>query len=147
MASEITGLPGQSIKRFEQSNGLDTALYKTYYVVAGDAYLTFYVSQVMPILTFYVSGAYPTFYVSQVMPILTFYVSGAYPTFYVSQVMPILRILYAAQERNSHHIYMALIVLLILSEDDGFNKAIHETVRNSKHPKKLDRAHPTNTPQ
>ena len=47
----------------------------------------------------------------------------------VSQVMPILHILYAAQERNSHHIYMALIVLLILSEDDNFNKAVHETVR------------------
>ncbi|KAI0209934.1 Dymeclin [Lamellibrachia satsuma] len=45
-----------------------------------------------------------------------------------SLVMPILHILYAAQERNSHHIYMALIVLLILSEDDNFNKAVHETV-------------------
>jgi len=42
--------------------------------------------------------------------------------------MPILRILYAAQESNSHHIYMALIVLLVLSEDDNFNKAVHETV-------------------
>ena len=42
--------------------------------------------------------------------------------------MPILKILYAAQERNSHHIYMALIVLLVLSEDSFFNKAVHETV-------------------
>ncbi|XP_014680690.1 PREDICTED: dymeclin-like [Priapulus caudatus] len=41
-------------------------------------------------------------------------------------VMPILKILYGSQERNSHHIYMALIVILILSEDDFFNKAIHE---------------------
>ena len=28
--SELTGLPGEeSVKRFERSNGLDTALYKT----------------------------------------------------------------------------------------------------------------------
>ena len=39
-----------------------------------------------------------------------------------------LRILYQAQERNSHHIYMALIILLVLSEDDVFNKAVHEIV-------------------
>ena len=44
------------------------------------------------------------------------------------QVMPILQILYHAPEKNSHHIYMALIVLLILSEDDIFNKAVHEMV-------------------
>ncbi|XP_060076610.1 dymeclin-like [Ylistrum balloti] len=43
-------------------------------------------------------------------------------------VMPLLKILYHAQDRNSHHIYMALIILLILSEDDVFNKAIHEIV-------------------
>ena len=43
--------------------------------------------------------------------------------------MPILQILYHAQDRNSHHIYMALIILLILSEDDLFNKAIHDIVR------------------
>ena len=42
--------------------------------------------------------------------------------------MPIFKILYNAQEKNSHHIYMALIILLILSEDDYFNKAVHETV-------------------
>lgn len=46
-------------------------------------------------------------------------------------VLPLLRILYQAQERNSHHIYMALIILLVLSEDDVFNKAIHEiTIKN-----------------
>lgn len=44
------------------------------------------------------------------------------------QVLPLLRILYGAQERNSHHIYMALIILLVLSEDDLFNKAVHEIV-------------------
>lgn len=41
-------------------------------------------------------------------------------------VMPLLKILYHAQEKNSHHIYMALIILLVLSEDDVFNKAVHE---------------------
>ncbi|ESO98060.1 hypothetical protein LOTGIDRAFT_239130 [Lottia gigantea] len=46
-------------------------------------------------------------------------------------VMPLLKILYQAMERNSHHIYMALIIILILSEDDVFNKAIHEiTIKN-----------------
>ncbi|XP_050397262.1 dymeclin [Patella vulgata] len=46
-------------------------------------------------------------------------------------VMPLLKILYQAMERNSHHIYMALIILLILSEDEVFNKAIHEiTIKN-----------------
>ncbi|OWF38655.1 dymeclin-like [Mizuhopecten yessoensis] len=43
-------------------------------------------------------------------------------------VMPLLKILYHAQDRNSHHIYMALIILLILSEDEVFNKAVHEIV-------------------
>lgn len=41
-------------------------------------------------------------------------------------VMPLLKILYHAQDKNSHHIYMALIILLVLSEDDVFNKAVHE---------------------
>lgn len=43
-------------------------------------------------------------------------------------VVPLLKILYHAQEKNSHHIYMALIILLILSEDDSFNRAVHEIV-------------------
>ncbi|KAG7269833.1 hypothetical protein CRUP_032356 [Coryphaenoides rupestris] len=43
-------------------------------------------------------------------------------------VMPILEILYHVEERNSHHVYMALIILLILTEDDGFNRSIHEVV-------------------
>ncbi|XP_077993029.1 dymeclin-like [Glandiceps talaboti] len=43
-------------------------------------------------------------------------------------VVPILKILYDAQERNSHHIYMALIILLIMSEDDAFNKSVHELI-------------------
>lgn len=41
-------------------------------------------------------------------------------------VTPILHTLYNGPDSTSHHIYMSLIVLLILSEDDGFNKSIHE---------------------
>ena len=47
---------------------------------------------------------------------------------YFLQVIPILKLLYTAEEQNSHHIYMALIVLLILSQDDNFNKSVHEVV-------------------
>lgn len=43
-------------------------------------------------------------------------------------VTPILHTLYNGPDSTSHHIYMSLIVLLILSEDDGFNKGIHEIV-------------------
>ena len=42
--------------------------------------------------------------------------------------MPILKILYHAPEENSHHIYMALIILLVLSEDEYFSTAVHEIV-------------------
>lgn len=45
-----------------------------------------------------------------------------------SQVLPILEILYHVEDRNSHHVYMALIILLILTEDDAFNRSIHEVV-------------------
>ncbi|XP_058026948.1 dymeclin isoform X1 [Ahaetulla prasina] len=43
-------------------------------------------------------------------------------------VLPILEILYHVEERNSHHVYMALIILLILTEDDSFNQSIHEVI-------------------
>ncbi|CAL4091898.1 unnamed protein product, partial [Meganyctiphanes norvegica] len=43
-----------------------------------------------------------------------------------SLVMPILHTLYHAPDSTSHHIYMSLIILLILSEDDSFNKTIHD---------------------
>lgn len=46
-----------------------------------------------------------------------------------SQVMPILKLLYNADDHNAHHIYMSLIILLILSQDDNFNKSVHELVR------------------
>ena len=39
-----------------------------------------------------------------------------------------MKVVYTAPERNSHHIYMALIIILILSEDDLFNKTIHNIV-------------------
>ncbi|CAJ0606288.1 unnamed protein product [Cylicocyclus nassatus] len=46
-------------------------------------------------------------------------------------VMPVIKILYegvASSSTNSHHMYLALIVMLILSEDDFFCKIIHETM-------------------
>ncbi|XP_051960250.1 dymeclin-like isoform X2 [Xyrauchen texanus] len=43
-------------------------------------------------------------------------------------VLPILEILYHVEERNSHHVYMSLIILLILTEDDAFNRSIHEVM-------------------
>ncbi|XP_014211106.1 dymeclin isoform X2 [Copidosoma floridanum] len=43
-------------------------------------------------------------------------------------VIPILRILYHAPENTSHHIYMSLIILLILSEDETFNKMVHDAM-------------------
>ncbi|XP_062410102.1 dymeclin [Sardina pilchardus] len=43
-------------------------------------------------------------------------------------VIPILEILYHVEDKNSHHVYMALIILLILTEDDSFNRSIHEVV-------------------
>jgi dymeclin len=43
-------------------------------------------------------------------------------------IIPILKVIYTAPDRNSHHIYMALIILLILSEDDIFNKTVHNLV-------------------
>ncbi|CAI4222468.1 unnamed protein product [Auanema sp. JU1783] len=46
-------------------------------------------------------------------------------------VVPVLRILHegvSAPMTNSHHMYLALIVILIFSEDDFFCKIIHETM-------------------
>ncbi|KAG4078643.1 hypothetical protein HA402_015233 [Bradysia odoriphaga] len=47
-------------------------------------------------------------------------------------VIPILQTLYNAPDSTSHHIYMSLIVLLILSEDDGFNKSVHQIQLSSQ---------------
>ena len=43
-------------------------------------------------------------------------------------VIPVLKILYNSPDRNSHHIYMALIILLILTEDNLFNNSVHDIV-------------------
>lgn len=41
------------------------------------------------------------------------------------------RTLYNAPQSNNHHIYMSLIILLILSEDDLFNTSVHDvTMKN-----------------
>ncbi|XP_037038754.1 dymeclin isoform X2 [Bradysia coprophila] len=48
-------------------------------------------------------------------------------------VIPILQTLYNAPDSTSHHIYMSLIVLLILSEDDGFNKSVHQIILKNIH--------------
>jgi dymeclin len=45
-------------------------------------------------------------------------------------IVPLLKVIYTKPDKNSHHIYMALIIVLILSEDDLFNKSIHNIVRS-----------------
>ena len=46
-------------------------------------------------------------------------------------VLPLLHQLYRSGEDSSHHLYMLLIVLLLLSQDQHFNKAVHEIVSSS----------------
>jgi hypothetical protein len=56
-----------------------------------------------------------------------FFVWNLMNFFYFDQkVLPVLRVIYTATEQNSHHIYMSLIILLILSEDEYFNRTIHD---------------------
>jgi len=43
-------------------------------------------------------------------------------------VIPILQSLYRAPSCSNHHIYMSLIILLILSEDDLFNETVHSCI-------------------
>lgn len=43
-------------------------------------------------------------------------------------VIPILQSLYRAPQCSNHHIYMSLIILLILSEDDLFNETVHSCI-------------------
>ncbi|GIY48957.1 dymeclin [Caerostris darwini] len=40
-------------------------------------------------------------------------------------VLPLLKLLYNAPDKNSHLIYMTLIILLILSEEEYFDKHVH----------------------
>ena len=51
-------------------------------------------------------------------------------------VVPLLKTLYSADERNNHHTYMSLIILLILSEDEFFNGMylvfLHFVIRPTK---------------
>nr|XP_027193748.1 dymeclin-like [Dermatophagoides pteronyssinus] len=64
--------------------------------------------------------------------------NGHFKTFVLSRttdldqfLIPVLRILYNSPDRNSHHIYMSLIILLVLSEDNLYNSIIHDiTIRN-----------------
>lgn len=44
------------------------------------------------------------------------------------QVLPMLKTLYNAPTSASHHIYMSLIIMLILSEDELFNQQVHDIV-------------------
>ncbi|KAL0267622.1 UNVERIFIED_CONTAM: hypothetical protein PYX00_009838 [Menopon gallinae] len=41
-------------------------------------------------------------------------------------VVPILKTLYNVTDNDSHHIYMSLIILLILSEDTWFSRTVHQ---------------------
>ncbi|XP_038217842.1 dymeclin [Zerene cesonia] len=41
-------------------------------------------------------------------------------------IVPILQVLYNAPDSNSHHIYMSLIVLLILTEDEHLIRSVHQ---------------------
>ena len=47
-------------------------------------------------------------------------------------VIPILKIMYDCPQKSSHHVYMALILLLILTEDTLFNESIHDIVSMSQ---------------
>ena len=44
------------------------------------------------------------------------------------QVVPLLKQLHDSGSQSSHHVYMLLIIVLILSQDECFNKSIHEVV-------------------
>lgn len=47
-------------------------------------------------------------------------------------VLPLLQQLFRSGEDSSHHLYMLLIVLLLLSQDQVFSKAVHEIVSDAK---------------
>ncbi|EYC15389.1 hypothetical protein Y032_0037g3494 [Ancylostoma ceylanicum] len=79
--------------------------------------------------------------VSQEPPMLLLYLllhrNSGFRNFVLSRinlenlVVPVIKILHegvASSSANSHHMYLSLIVMLILSEDDFFCKIIHETM-------------------
>ncbi len=43
-------------------------------------------------------------------------------------VVSLLKVLYNGDSQGSHHLYMSLIILLLLSEDEGFNSNVHNIV-------------------
>merc|ERR1712071_619890 len=45
-----------------------------------------------------------------------------------TMVISLLRVLFNGDNQGSHHLYMSLIVLLLLSEDEGFNSNIHNII-------------------
>ncbi|KAF9796966.1 hypothetical protein SFRURICE_019320, partial [Spodoptera frugiperda] len=47
------------------------------------------------------------------------------PRIDMAAIVPILQVLYNAPDNSNHHIYMSLIVLLILTEDDALIKNVH----------------------
>lgn len=48
--------------------------------------------------------------------------------FVLFQLIPLLRTIYNTQCSRFQHMYMALIVLLILTEDQLFNKTVHSII-------------------
>uniref|UniRef100_A0A8C1K2S0 Dymeclin n=1 Tax=Cyprinus carpio TaxID=7962 RepID=A0A8C1K2S0_CYPCA len=96
--------------------------------------VTFNVISVLMISVFSESGSFPN---SLSASVVVFICGGCLLTSWLCfsllvgprcPVLPILEILYHVEERNSHHVYMALIILLILTEDDTFNRSIHEVM-------------------
>ena len=72
----------------------------------------------------YIKHAYNAWYSRDLYCSLSFFhAPSVFP-----QVMPILKLLYNPDNHNAHHIYMSLIILLILSQDENFNKSVHELV-------------------
>ena len=43
-------------------------------------------------------------------------------------LMPMLHVVYEAEQHSTHHMYMVLIILLILTHDDHFSSYIHDQV-------------------
>ena len=43
-------------------------------------------------------------------------------------LLPLLRVVYDAESHSTHHMYMILIILLILTHDDHFSSYIHDLV-------------------
>ena len=44
-------------------------------------------------------------------------------------LIPLLRVVYEAEQHSTHHMYMILIILLMLTLDDAFSSYVHDSVR------------------